>query len=163
MSAPTTKAARQNLIISLVGGQAIRSQSDLAELLNVHGIEVSQGTLSKDLLEIGAMRVRSSDGQLIYAVPGEGGDRSATAAESGTFEKRLTRVCEELLVSAEGSANLAVLRTPPGAAQYVASAIDRVAWPDILGTIAGDDTVMVISRDGAGGAALAERFLSLNA
>lgn len=157
----TTKAARQSLIITLVGSRAIRSQNELAELLGQHGIEVSQGTLSKDLLEIGATRIRTAEGQLIYAVPAEGGDRTIQADESGTFEKKLIRVCEELLVSAQASANLVVLRTPPGAAQYLASAVDRAAWGEILGTIAGDDTVLVIGRNPTGGEALAERFGSL--
>ena len=87
---------------------------------------------------------------------------AATALRVGefaTFEGRLSRLCSEILVSAEASANLVVLRTPPGAAQYFASAIDRVAWPDILGTIAGDDTILLITREPAGGAELADRFL----
>ena len=162
MSVPiTTKAARQSLIVTLVGSQLIRSQAELAELLGQHGIEVSQGTLSKDLLEVGATRIRAAEGQLIYAVPGEGGDRSVVAGESDAFDKKLARVCEEVLVSADASANLAVLRTPPGAAQYFASAIDHAAWPEILGTIAGDDTILVISRDPVGAAALVERFVAL--
>ena len=78
----------------------------------------------------------------MYAVPGDGGDRTPLG-EFATFETRLARLCSEVLVSAEASANLVVLRTPPGAAQYFASAVDRVAWPDILGTIAGDDTDLV--------------------
>jgi transcriptional regulator of arginine metabolism len=99
----------------------------------------------------------------MYAVPGEGGDRTPRAGEAAAFEARLARVASELLVSAEGSANLVMLRTPPGAAQYFASAIDHVGLDDVLGTIAGDDTVMVVSRDPAGGEALAARFLNLAA
>ena len=71
-------------------------------------------------------------------------------------------MCGELLLTAEGSANLTVLRTPPGAAQFFASAIDKVAWESILGTIAGDDTVVIITRDPVGGAAMAETFLGLH-
>ena len=74
---------------------------------------------------------------------------------------RLTRYLKELLTSAEASANLVVLRTPAGAAQFLASAIDHAAWPAILGTVAGDDTVLVIARDPAGGDALAADFLRL--
>lgn len=158
-----TKAARQAAIGDLIGRRSVRSQTELAELLAAQGIAVSQGTLSKDLLELGAARVRSPEGHLVYAVPGEGGDRSHRAGESAAFEAKLARLCGEVLVSGDASANLAVLRTPPGAAQYFASAIDRVAWPEILGTIAGDDTVMIIARDPQGGAALVERFLSLAA
>ena len=79
--------------------------------------------------------------------PGEGGDRTPHVGEFATFEGRLARLCSEVLVSAEASANLVVLRTPPGAAQYFASAIDRVGWAAILGTIAGDDTILLITRD----------------
>lgn len=156
-----TKAARQNLVIELVGSRAVRSQAELAHILAAQGITVSQGTLSKDLVEVGATRVRAADGQLIYAVPGEGGDRSAQAAELAAYQRRLSRLCTEVLVSAEGSANLCVLRTPPGAAQYFASAVDKAGWHEILGTIAGDDTVVVITRDPSGATVMAQRFLAL--
>ncbi len=84
-------------------------------------------------------------------MPGEGGDRTPHVGEFATFEARLARLCAEVLVSAEASANLVVLRTPPGAAQYFASAIDRVGWESILGTIAGDDTILLITRSPDGG------------
>src|SRR6478735_5437103 len=101
-------------------------------------------------------------GALAYAVPAEGGDRTPRAVtESAASEGRLARLLGELLTSADASANLALLRTPPGAAQFLASAFDRAEFDDILGTIAGDDTVLVISRRADGGPALAERFLSL--
>lgn len=161
VAVPTTKTARQQRIIELIGRQPVRSQTELAELLAGAGLVVGQATLSRDLVEIGAVKVRDAAGQLVYAVPGEGGDRSPRAGEAAAFEARLSRVASELLVSAEASANLVVLRTPPGAAQYFASAIDHAALDDVLGTIAGDDTVLVISRDPAGGNALAERFLTL--
>jgi transcriptional regulator of arginine metabolism len=161
VAVPTTKTARQQRIIELIGRQPVRSQTELAELLAGAGLVVGQATLSRDLVEIGAVKVRDAAGQLVYAVPGEGGDRSPRAGEAAAFEARLSRVASELLVSAEASANLVVLRTPPGAAQYFASAIDHAALDHVLGTIAGDDTVLVISRDPAGGNALAERFLTL--
>ena len=107
----------------------MRSQTELAELLAAERLQVTQGTLSRDLVEIGALRVRGSGGHLVYAVPGDGGDRTPQVGEFATFESRLARLCSEVLVSAEASANLVVLRTPPGAAQYFASAIDRVGWP----------------------------------
>jgi transcriptional regulator of arginine metabolism len=159
---PTTKTARQQRIIELIGRQPVRSQTELAELLAGAGLVVGQATLSRDLVEIGAVKVRDSAGQLVYAVPGEGGDRSPRAGEAAAFEARLSRLASELLVSADASANLVVLRTPPGAAQYFASAIDHAALDDVLGTIAGDDTVLVVSRDPVGGFALAERFLKLS-
>lgn len=156
-----TKTARHATITELIIAGHIRSQTELADLLAERGIKVSQGTVSKDLLELGATRIRVADGSLVYAVPGEGGDRSAQAGVSHAAEHRLTRLCGELLISAESSANLTVLRTPPGAAQYFASAIDRAAWPSILGTIAGDDTVLVITRDPLGGEDVAARLLDL--
>ena len=158
----TTKAARQAKIISLLSSQQVRSQTELADLLAADGIQVNQGTLSRDLVEVGAVRVRGRDSHLIYAVPGEGGDRRPQVGEFATFEGRLARLFSEVLVSAEASANLVVLRTPPGAAQYFASAIDRVGWDAVLGTIAGDDTIILVSRDPEGGADVAERFLLMS-
>lgn len=155
---PLTKTARQARIAALIDRDRISSQTELAQRLADEGVVVSQPTLSKDLLEIGAVRVRSSSGDFKYALlAGENppGTPSALA--------RLVRLCGELLLSAEGSANLTVLRTPPGAAQFFASAIDKVGWESVLGTIAGDDTVAIITRDPAGGAAMAETFLGLNA
>lgn len=157
-----TKTARQATITELISAGHIRSQTELADLLAERGIRVSQGTVSKDLLELGATRIRTEDGSLVYAVPGEGGDRSAQAGVSQAAEQRLARLCGELLVSAQTSANLIVLRTPPGAAQYLASAIDKAAWPSILGTIAGDDTVLIITRDAHGGHAVAAGLLELS-
>jgi transcriptional regulator of arginine metabolism len=159
---PASKAARHARIISLLTSREVRSQTDLAELLADDGLPVTQGTLSRDLVEIGAYRVRGSGGHLVYAVPSDGGDRAAQVGEFATFEHRLARLCHEVLVSAEASANLVVLRTPPGAAQYFASAIDRVGAADILGTIAGDDTVLVITRAPDGGSATAERLLTMS-
>ena len=159
---PISKAARHAKIISLLESREIRSQTELAELLAGDGLPVTQGTLSRDLVEIGALRVRGTGGHLVYAVPGDGGDRTPQVTEFATFEHRLARLCHEVLVSAEASANLVVLRTPPGAAQYFASAIDRVAASDILGTIAGDDTILVITRSPDGGAATAERLLTMS-
>ncbi len=163
MSAPLTKTARQARIVALLTQHEVRSQTELADLLSASGVQVTQGTLSRDLVEVGASRMRGSDGHLVYAVPGEGGDRSPQSGEFAAFEGRLVRLCGEILVSASASANLVVLRTPPGAAQYFASAIDRVAWPEILGTIAGDDTILLITGDPQGGAAMADRFLTMSA
>jgi transcriptional regulator of arginine metabolism len=160
-SVPATRAARHQRIAEILNRQPVRSQAELARLLADDGIAVTQGTLSRDLDELGAVRVRGSDGSLVYAVPGEGGDRTPRAGEQAVIDARLVRVCEEILVSARASANLVVLRTPPGAAQYLASAIDHAARSEILGTIAGDDTVLVISADPQGGDAVAARFLAL--
>ncbi|MGB7963060.1 MAG: arginine repressor [Propionicimonas sp.] len=155
---PVTKSARQARVAEFIERDSIGSQTELAQRLADEGVIVTQGTLSKDLLELGAVRVRSSDGQFRYALLA----REPLGGSGGPALIRLTRLCGELLLTAEGSANLTVLRTPPGAAQFFASAIDKVAWESILGTIAGDDTVVIITRDPVGGAALAETFLGLH-
>jgi transcriptional regulator of arginine metabolism len=157
-----SKAARQHLIASVIERNPIRSQGELVELLNQQGIVATASTVSRDLTEMDAVRVRHSDGSLVYAVPGEGGDPTPRAAEgSAAARQRLARLANELVVSAEASANLVVLRTPAGAAQFLASAIDHARHPGILGTIAGDDTVLVISRDPVGGQTLATHFTEL--
>jgi transcriptional regulator of arginine metabolism len=159
---PLTKSARQQRIVELLATEQVRSQTELAELLLGDGLSVTQATLSRDLVELDAVKVRSASGALVYAVPAEGGDRTPRAArETAASEGRLARLCEELLVSAEASANLVVLRTPPGAASFLASALDRAELHDVLGTIAGDDTVLVISRAADGGDALVRRLLAL--
>ncbi len=157
---PVTKNARQQKIVDLLGRRQIRSQTELAELLGEAGVRVTQATLSRDLLDLDAVKVRLPSGVLVYAVPAEGGDRTPVSHDTVAAESRLVRLMGELLVSADASANLALLRTPPGAAQFLASAFDRVDYDDILGTVAGDDTVLVLSRRPDGGDALVERFLS---
>lgn len=159
---PATKIARQQLIIELLGRNAVRSQGELVDHLTTHGVHSTASTVSRDLVELDAVRVRHADGNLVYAVPGEGGDRTPRAAEdSAAAHGRLQRLARDLVVSADGSANLVVLRTPPGAAQFLASAIDHVAQPELLGTIAGDDTVLLICRDPHGGSGIAHRFTTL--
>ncbi len=159
---PATKAARQAKIIEILAHHPVRSQTELAGLLADARLLVTQATLSRDLDELDAVKVRHATGGLVYAVPGEGGDRRPHApVETAAAEARLARLCAELLVSAEASANLVVLRTPPGAAQFLASALDHAELASVLGTIAGDDTVLVMSRDPDGGDALAERFVAL--
>ncbi len=157
---PATKTARQAKITAILTGESVRSQAELAARLADEGVQVTQATLSRDLVELGAVRVRGQDGGLIYAVPSEGGER---APQSGVTQEildaRLARLCADLLVTAEASANLVVLRTPPGAANFLALAIDHSVMPSVLGTIAGDDTVLLVTRDPTGGAALAARFL----
>ena len=151
-----SRVARQARIVALIEPQQIGSQAELADALAAEGIAVSQGTLSKDLLEIGAVRVRNAAGALVYAPPA-----ADVASDHAAREARLARICAELLVSVAASANLVVLKTPPGAAQYFASAVDRVANPEILGSIAGDDSILIISRDPVGGQRLADWFDAL--
>jgi transcriptional regulator of arginine metabolism len=159
---PPTKNARQHKIVEILSKHAVRSQTELADLLAESGVSVTQATLSRDLVELDAVKVRSAAGTLIYAVPAEGGDRTPRSApDTAAGEAKLGRLLAELLVSAEASANLVVLRTPPGAAQFLASALDHAEPPAVLGTIAGDDTVLVIARDPEGGDALVRRFTAL--
>ena len=158
----TTKNARHARIVQLLRRTPVRSQADLAQLLASDGVGVTQATLSRDLVELKAVKVRHADGGLVYAVPGEGGDRTPWGGvEQELLDGRLARLCQDLLVTVEASANLVVVRTPPGAAQFLASAVDASVPADVLGTIAGDDTVLVITRDPAGGDAVAARFLAL--
>jgi transcriptional regulator of arginine metabolism len=156
-TAPHTKAARQSRIAAVLTNHAVRSQTDLAHLLALDGVEVTQGTLSRDLVEMGAVKVRRAGIGLVYAV-GEEAPGPVLRALTDATEGRVSRLAAELLVSAEASANLVIARTPPGGAQLLASAIDRAALPDVLGTIAGDDTVLLVARDPKGGAQLAERL-----
>lgn len=156
MAIPSTKTARQARIIDLLQTHRVRSQAELAQLLIDDGVKVTQATLSRDLVEIGAERVRDEKSGLIYAVPNHPVRRSSADG----LDSRLIGLFKELLITAEASANLVILRTPPGAAQFLASSIDQSGIDPILGTIAGDDTVLVITREPLGGAELAEQFLA---
>ena len=181
---PATKTARHAQIAAILShpGPPVRSQEELADRLAQRGVRVTQATLSRDLEELGAVRLRGADGGLVYALPGTaGGPGSMPGGLAETADAppapsprvpavgeltaepsaRLARVCAELLVTAEASANLVVLRTPAGAAQFLASVLDHSGWPSILGTVAGDDTVLVIARDPTGGEDLARALLRL--
>lgn len=153
-----TRVARQARIVAVLSAQQVRSQSELAALLAGEGIEVTQATLSRDLEELGAVKLRGVDGGAgAYVVPEDG---SPVRGVTGGTE-RVSRLLGELLVSVDASGNLAVLRTPPGAADYLASAIDRAALPDVVGTIAGDDTIFVVAREPVTGAELATAIQNL--
>ena len=171
MTTPLTKTARHARIADILAREQVRSQEELADLLERYaGVHVTQATLSRDLDELGIVRLRSG-GALVYCLPEEpggpgspsgGGARLAGASGSESpHDARLARYLGELMTSAEASANLVVLRTPAGAAQFLASVIDHAALPSVLGTVAGDDTVLLIARDPAGGDALAADFLRL--
>ena len=169
MTTPLTKTGRHAKITAILAREQVRSQEELAELLERYAsVHVTQATLSRDLDELGVVRLRSG-GMLVYALPEEpGGPGSHPGGPAGSGAERrageparpsrLSRYLGELMTSAEASANLVVLRTPAGAAQFLASVIDHAALPSILGTVAGDDTVLVIARDPVGGAALAADF-----
>jgi transcriptional regulator of arginine metabolism len=145
MTAPASKAARHARIVDLIRTRPVRSQSELSTLLGAEGLATTQATLSRDLEELGAVKVRGTDGTAAaYVVPEEGAAPMRTAEQA---PDRLRRLLRELLTHAVASANLVVLRTPPGAAQFLASALDRSGLPDIIGTIAGDDTILVVVRE----------------
>jgi transcriptional regulator of arginine metabolism len=155
MTSALTRSARQARIAELIAAQAVTSQTQLAQLLAESGIEVTQATLSRDLEELGAVKLRGADGGTgVYIVPEDG---SPVRGVSGGTD-RMARLLNELLVSTDASGNLAVLRTPPGAAHYLASAIDRASLPHVVGTIAGDDTILVVAREPMTGAELAGMF-----
>lgn len=156
-----TRAARHQRITELLERHPVGSQGQLLDLLSEDAISVTQATLSRDLVDLGAVKVRRGR-QLVYAVPSEGGDTTPRPAQDGAeVSARMNRLLQELLVSARAVGNQVVLRTPPGAAQFLASAIDRSDAPDILGTIAGDDTILVITTAPDGGQETAQRLLAL--
>lgn len=166
MAIAQSRAARQARIVELLESTAVKSQPELLGLLAEDGHEMTQATLSRDLVEVGAVKVRLGR-NLVYAVPAEGGDPTPRpGGDPAQADARLRRLCEELLVSATASGNLVVLRTPPGAANYLASAIDKTEVQrraGIIGTVAGDDTVLVVAAHPDGGAQAAERLLALAA
>lgn len=153
-----TRAGRQARIVAILASHPVRSQTELAQLLAGEGIEATQATLSRDLEELGAVKLRAADGGAgVYLVPEDG--NPVRGVSGGT--DRLSRLLGDLLVSTDASGNLAVLRTPPGAAHYLASALDRASLPEVVGTIAGDDTIMVVAREPLTGAQLAAKIESL--
>jgi transcriptional regulator of arginine metabolism len=156
MNAPSTKTARHARIVTLIRSRSIRAQTELADLLAAEGVPVTQATLSRDLEELGAVKVRAADGPPAYMIPEDG---HAALRPAHDAPARLQRLLRELLTSADHSGNLVVLRTPPGAAQYLASALDRSGLPDVVGTIAGDDTIVVIARETSPAASTAGRVL----
>ncbi|GAB2750197.1 arginine repressor [Terrabacter sp. AAH1] len=155
-----SRTQRQRRIVELLGAHAVHSQGELSDLLVAEGTEVTQATLSRDLVELGAVKVRRGRA-LVYAVPGEGGELPAVGSIGDAASARLRRTCEELLVSATPAQSLVVLRTPPGAANYLASAIDQARDPDVVGTIAGDDTIMIVTAGAKQAVAVAERLQAL--
>jgi transcriptional regulator of arginine metabolism len=163
---PSTKASRHARIAELLGRSAVRSQSELADLLAAEGFSVTQATLSRDLDEIGAVRLRGASGGFVYVVPRDGSDAVSRPA-SDRFEAasaahaRLIRMATELLVSVRAAGNLVVAKTPPGGAHLLAGAIDHADLSTIIGTVAGDDTVLCVCRDPDGGGDVAEQLLGL--
>ncbi len=138
-----TKHQRQHRIARLLETQAVASQAHLVELLAAEGVEATQATVSRDLEELGALKVRLPGGETAYALP-------ELPSQQVAPEDHLRRVLGDWVVEMDVSANLVVLRTPPGSAHVVGSALDRSGFPDVIGTVAGDDTVLVVASESAG-------------
>jgi transcriptional regulator of arginine metabolism len=132
------KARRQRLIADLIKSDTVQSQEELVERLASSGVHVAQATISRDLDELGAVKVKRA-GVQCYAMPGE-----AISAELS--QQRLKRVFSDWVETAEASGCLIVLRTPPGSAHVVGNALDHAGWKEIAGTVAGDDTLLVVVR-----------------
>jgi transcriptional regulator of arginine metabolism len=150
----STKVARQAAIARIITQQAVTSQPQLIELLSADGIRAAQGTVSRDLEDLGAVKVRVPGGETVYALPELEPQRVAP-------HDQLRRVMGEWVAEVNVSANLVVVRTPPGCAHVVASALDRSGLAGVLGTVAGDDTMLVVADERTGGAELASRLRHL--
>ncbi len=138
-----SKVQRQHRIAQVLADEAVVSQTHLVELLGEAGIRATQATVSRDLEELGAIKVRVSGGSSVYAIP-------ELPSEQIAPSEHLRRVLGEWLVDVSRSGDLVLLRTPPGSAHVVASALDRSAQPDLLGTVAGDDTLLAIAVERKG-------------
>lgn len=147
------KAQRQHRIAKLLAEQGVSSQAQLVDLLADDDVTATQATVSRDLEDLGAIKVRVPGGATVYAIP-------ELPTEQIAPENHLRRVLGEWLVEVVRSGDLVVLRTPPGSAHVVASAIDRSGLDDIIGTVAGDDTLLVIATEGVG-PAVAETLAEL--
>jgi transcriptional regulator of arginine metabolism len=150
----SAKQQRQQAIARLIGRQQVANQPQLLDLLAASGITATQATVSRDLDELGAIKVRAPGGQAVYALPELESDRLVP------FEQ-LRRVLGEWVGEVAVSANLVVLRTPPGCAHVVASALDRSGLDGLIGTVAGDDTLLCVAAPDTTGEALADRLRGL--
>jgi transcriptional regulator of arginine metabolism len=157
MSARTprlTKPQRQHRIQRLLEDHAVSTQEQLVDLLAADGVVATQATVSRDLEDLGAIKVRVPGGETVYAVP-------ALPRDAVAPEDHLRRVCSEWVVEVAHSDNLVVLRTPPGSAHVVGSAIDRAGLADVLGTVAGDDTLLLVVAERTTGKAVARKISQL--
>ena len=150
----TTKVQRQQLIARLIMKKPVTSQPQLLDLLAVEGVTATQATVSRDLDDLGAVKVRVPGGDTVYAIPEYEPARLAP-------EDHLRRVMGEWVAEARSSVNLVILRTPPGCAHVVASALDRSSVAGLIGTVAGDDTLMCVADEEVGGQALAATLRDL--
>lgn len=145
------KTQRQHRIAGLLADHAVTSQAQLVELLTAEGVAATQATVSRDLEDLGAIKVRVGGGETTYAIP-------ELPSEQRVPVDHLHRVVGDWVVEVARAGNLVVLRTPPGTAHVVASALDRSGLPEVVGTVAGDDTILVVVADGTDGAEVAARL-----
>lgn len=150
------KDRRQRAILTLVATRPVHSQDELVVLLDQQGFAATQATVSRDIKELGLVKVpirngNDDDALFKYVVP------NATV----NYVSRLHRVVSELAMTIEGSVNLIVIKTPPGSAMMVASAVDEAGWPEVLGTVGGDDTILIIVRSAEEMPVIKQRFLDL--
>jgi transcriptional regulator of arginine metabolism len=137
---------RQGAILRVVRQQELATQAELADALRKEGIKTVQATVSRDIAQLGLVKVRNAEGRLVYALPG---------AEDLDRINELTTALRRWALSLAPSGNLVVIETPPGCASPLAEAIDRARQPDVAGTIAGENTIFVAAREGLAGAELA--------
>ncbi len=146
------KAKRQQAILSLVARERLASQEQIRSRLRALGLDAAQSTISRDVEELGLARIHDAQG-VRYVVPGQGPGPVGPGP--------LRRLLEEFALSLTPSGNLLLVRTPPGAANALAEGIDRAGLPDVAGTVAGDDTILVVAREGRSGRALERTFRGL--
>jgi transcriptional regulator of arginine metabolism len=149
------KTQRQHRIGLILEHNSVSTQEQLVELLSTEGIDATQATVSRDLEELGAIKVRVGGGESVYALPELPSKQVAPASH-------LRRVLGDWVVEVSWSQNLVILRTPPGSAHVVASALDRSVFDGLIGTVAGDDTVLAVAAENVGGIELARRLTEVS-
>jgi transcriptional regulator of arginine metabolism len=149
-----TKTQRQHRVSQILEKEGVTSQAELVKMLADEGVDATQVTVSRDLEELGAVKVRRSGGALVYALPASASDRPAP-------ELHLRRVLGEWMADVASSGNLVIVRTPPGCAHVVGSALDRAGLSEVVGTVAGDDTVLVVAKERVKGATLARKLAGM--
>ena len=144
-----TRRERQGAILRLIRERPISTQAELAEALHEAGFGVVQTTVSRDVSELGLVKVRGNGGRLVYAPAG---------TPNGDRYREVELALRRWALSFEASGNLLVVLTPRGYATPLADAIDQAAHPDVIGTVAGENTILVVAREGVTGAELAEQL-----
>jgi transcriptional regulator of arginine metabolism len=164
MTPLTSKAARQQALLDILSKYEVTTQAEMHERMKNAGFLVTQATLSRDLDEIGARKLPRAKGKSVYGIPLEGDpSRQAVVAPDVDATQRLQRIANEVITATDWAANNVVVHTKPGAAHYLAGAIDRNSLSDVLGSIAGDDTVLIITRDASAAQRICENLLQLAA